>query len=72
MQDMRAPWGYIVDREGKLVATTGQAQIRHRAELGEAAIRLLDALGIKADVLEEMLEITEPAELLARLKEKTT
>lgn len=68
----RLPWGFVVGGDGKLVANTGQAQIHHRAKLGETAIRLALALGIRLEVLEEMLEIEDPAALLAKLEERQT
>lgn len=52
-----------------MVATTGQAQIQARAELGETAIRLLAALGVSAAQLEAMAGIEEPGEMVAKLRE---
>lgn len=72
MDKARVPWGFVMGLDGKLTANTGQAQIRHRALLGETAIRLLLALGITLDVLEEMVEIDDPAALLAKLEERQT
>jgi hypothetical protein len=72
MEKLHVPWGYLAGHDGKLVATTGQAQIRHRALLGETAIRVLSALGIGLEQVEEMVDIDDPEQLLAKLRERVT
>lgn len=66
----RAPWGYLRAKDGHFVATTGQAQIYERREIGETAIRLLAALGIGVDQLQAMADIEEPGAMIAVLQEK--
>ncbi len=68
MEMRRLPWGFIMT-PGGLVANTAAKDRQHRAELGEAAIRLLAALGITVDVLEEMIDVEESAALLTKLQE---
>jgi hypothetical protein len=68
----RPPWGFAPSKDGHLVATTSAAERWRRAELGEAAIRLLLALGIKEEVLGEMIEVEDPAQLLELLQRRQT
>jgi hypothetical protein len=72
METMRLPWGYGKGHDGHLFATTSQAEIRRRAELGEAAIRLVGALGISIERLEEIVEIEAPEALLSKVQEWRT
>lgn len=64
----RAPWGYLRAKDGHLVAGTGQAQIQQRAEIGETAIRLLAALGVGIEQLEDMADDEEPSAMIAKLQ----
>ena len=58
MKFERTPWGFIRGFDGRLVATTSVADRARRTELGETAIRLLEALGIETWQLEEMVDLT--------------
>jgi hypothetical protein len=73
MKNLKTPWGFI-RANGHLVATTTSAERAHRAELGETAIKLLSALGIRTDQLEEIhsADIDQPGPLLAKLEEVRT
>lgn len=68
----RVPWGFVVGKDGHLVADTSSAERCRRAELGETALRLLAALGVSTDVLAGMVEIEDPAAMLAKLQETRT
>ncbi len=68
----RVPWGFVVGKDGHLVADTSSADRCRRTELGETAIRLLAALGVSTDVLSTMTGIEEPSAMLAKLEEART
>jgi hypothetical protein len=62
----RVPWGFTMTTNG-LVATTSQAARYRRAEVGEFAIRLLEALGVSLEQL-EALEEAQPSDPVAALE----
>jgi hypothetical protein len=67
----RVPWGGIVVG-GMVTHTRSAGERKARAELGETAIFLLDAMGVTASTLEEMTELPWDAtgeQLIAKLQE---
>jgi hypothetical protein len=68
----RVPWGFAMGTNGILIAGKSSAERFHRAELGEAAIRALGALGIALETLEELIDVDQSDEIIAKLQEKQT
>lgn len=66
----RVPWGFKPGKDGYLVATTSAAQRWHRGALGEAAIRICIVLGIPMSVIEDLVDVEDAEEILAKLQER--
>lgn len=64
----RVPWGFREGKDGYLVSTTSSAERWHRGAVGEAAIRVCLALGLSLELLEELLDVEDPAAIVAALQ----
>lgn len=63
----RTPWGFIQAPDGHLTCTRTARERAERAELGETAIRVLNALGVSLDKLRELNALPDDADLLKAL-----
>lgn len=73
---MKTPWGYETRDGYKQMAVASYVEIRHRHELGEAAMALLGLLGVTLEQLEAVMQATDAGvdslETLQRLQEGST